>query len=61
MDRPARVQLQVVLPYKKQPRDHPQLRAYLERGYRIAHLQRITDGEAVVTLEFDSESKETTV
>jgi len=49
----ATLQLQLDLSYKTQPRDHPRLRAYLERGYRIAHFQRISDGEALVTLELE--------
>ena len=46
----SRVQLHLVLPYKADPAKHNQIRAYLDRGYRIEHLQRITDREAVVTL-----------
>jgi len=51
MESKAAVQIQLALSYKTQPREHPRVRAYLERGYRIAHLQRISDGEALVTLE----------
>jgi hypothetical protein len=50
MDRFERIQLQVTLPYKKQPAEHPRIRAYLERGYRVVHLQRVTDQESLVTL-----------
>jgi len=49
MERSERVQLQLALPYKKQPTDHPRVREYLERGYRIVHLQRVTDREMLVT------------
>jgi hypothetical protein len=48
-DRP-RVQLQLVLPYKAVPAEHPQVKAYLERGYHIEQLQRLTDREALVTV-----------
>ncbi len=51
MGRPETVQLQLVLPYKQQPREHPRIRTYLEQGYRIVHLQRLTDQEALVTLK----------
>jgi len=44
------IQLHLVLPYKFEPRDHQRVRRYLERGYRIAQFQRISDREAVVTL-----------
>ncbi len=46
-----RIQLQLVLPYKFEPRRDPRIRGYLERGYRIVVLQRLSDREAVVTLE----------
>ncbi len=48
---PRRVQLYLDLPYKKEPREDLRVRAWLDRGYRIAHLQRLTDRDAVVTLE----------
>ena len=47
------VQLHRVLPYKFEARDDPQIRAYLERGYRIVQLQRVTDREVLVTLARD--------
>ena len=47
---PERVQLHLVLPYKHEARNEPRVRAYLERGYRIVQLQRITDREVVLTL-----------
>jgi len=46
----SRVQLHLVLPYKADPAQHNQIRAYLDRGYRIEQLQRLTDREAIVTL-----------
>jgi hypothetical protein len=42
--------LHLVLPYKADPGQHHQIRAYLDRGYQIEQLQRLTDREAVVTL-----------
>lgn len=48
---PARIQLQLPIPYKREPRDDEQVRGYLDRGYRILAWQRLSDQEAVVTLE----------
>jgi predicted GNAT superfamily acetyltransferase len=48
---PQRIQLHLVLPYKFEPRGDKRVRAYLDRGYRIVDLQRITDREALVTLD----------
>lgn len=45
-----RIQLHLVLPYKFQPRDEPRVRAYLDRGYRIVQLQRVSDRELLLTL-----------
>jgi hypothetical protein len=50
LDRPKRFQLHVVLPYKFEPREHPRIRRYLDAGWRIAGLQRLTDRDALVTL-----------
>jgi hypothetical protein len=47
---PRHVQLHLVLPYKFEARDDRRVREWLERGYRIVDLQRITDREALVTL-----------
>ena len=44
------VQLHLVLPYKFQPAEHPRIRGYLDRGWQIAELQRLTDREVLVTL-----------
>ncbi len=44
------MQLHLVLPYKHEARGHPQVRSYLERGWRIVDLQRLTDREVLVTL-----------
>jgi len=46
----GRIQLHLVLPYKHQVKDHPRVRGYLERGWRIRQLQRLSDREVVVTL-----------
>ncbi len=51
--RTERLQLHRVLSYKFEPREDPFLRRYLERGYRIEQLQRISDREAVITLRRD--------
>ena len=50
MERSERVQLHLTLSFKKEPREHPRIIALLDRGYRIAEFQRVTDKEAVVTL-----------
>ena len=44
------IQLHVVMPYKLEAREHHQIRTYLDRGYRIVQLQRISDREVIVTL-----------
>jgi hypothetical protein len=49
-DEAARVQLHLVLPYKFEPREDHRVRGYLDRGYRIVQLQRLSDREALVTL-----------
>jgi hypothetical protein len=45
-----RVQLHLVLPYKFQPTDQPQVKDLLDKGYRIEQLQRVSDREVIVTL-----------
>ena len=50
MEQPDKVQLHLVLPYKFEPTDEPQVRGLLDRGYRIVQLQRMTDREVIVTL-----------
>ena len=54
MDRPERIQLQVMLPYKLEPRDDVRVRRLLEDGYAIEQFQRLTDKEALVTLAKES-------
>jgi len=51
METSERIQLHLVLPYKHEVGDHPQVRTLLDEGYRIAQLQRVSDREVVVTLE----------
>jgi hypothetical protein len=48
--REERTQLHLVLPYKLEARDHPEVRGYLDGGWRIVQLQRVSDREALVTL-----------
>ena len=48
--RPETIQLHLKLQYKFEPADVPEVRELLDDGYRIAQLQRISDGEALVTL-----------
>ena len=47
------VQLHLVLSYKHEAAEHPQVGSYLEQGYRIVQLQRVTDQEVLVTLARD--------
>lgn len=46
-----RIQLQLPIPYRREPREDERVRGYLERGFRIVQYQRLTDQEVVVTLE----------
>lgn len=50
MEEPERIQLQIDLPYSHEVGDHPRVKGYLEGGYRIVQLQRVSDREALVTL-----------
>ena len=49
MENAERFQIQLVLPYKKEARFHPRVRAKLAEGYRIANLQRVSDREVLIT------------
>lgn len=51
MDHPRRVQLHLALPYKLEPGSHPRIAKLLGDGYTIAQFQRLTDRDAIVTLE----------
>jgi hypothetical protein len=46
-----RVQLQLRVPYGREPRDDERVRRQLELGWRIAQYQRLTDQEVLVTFE----------
>ena len=50
MEQQERIQLHLVLPYKDQVGDHPQVKPRLDEGYRVVQLQRVTDREVLVTL-----------
>jgi hypothetical protein len=49
-----KIQLHLVQPYKIEVRDNRTVRRYLQRGYRIVDLQRVTDHEVLVTLRAGS-------
>lgn len=44
------IQLHLVHPYTREIRDNARVQRYLDGGYRIQHLQRVTDREVLVTL-----------
>lgn len=45
-----RIQLHLELPYNIELRRHHQVKNYLDRGYRIVQLQRVSDREVLVTV-----------
>ena len=45
-----RIQLHLVQPYKIEVGEHQRVKRYLERGYTIEQIQRLTDREVLVTL-----------
>jgi hypothetical protein len=49
-----RIQVQLRLPYSREARDDERVRGYLNQGWRIAQLQRLSDQEAVITFEADA-------
>ena len=51
MERERRIQLHLALPYKFDPWQHPRISRLLQQGYKVAQLQRLTDRDAIVTLE----------
>ena len=51
METGRRIQLHLALPYKFDPWQHPRIARLLEQGYKVAQLQRLTDRDAIVTLE----------
>jgi hypothetical protein len=46
-----RLQLQLPLPYGREPRDDERVKRQLDLGWRIAQLQRLSDQEVLVTFE----------
>ncbi len=44
-----RIQLHLVLPYKFQPAGDPRVRSYLDEGWTLEELQRVSDREALLT------------
>lgn len=51
MSAKQRIQVQFPLPYSREAADDERVRAYLDQGWRIAQLQRLSDQEAVITFE----------
>ena len=49
-DQPETIQLHLVLPYKFEAVEATEVKKLIEDGYRILHLQRVSDQEALVTL-----------
>jgi hypothetical protein len=46
-----RVQIHIPLPYKQEPKVNPRVSRLLAEGWRVAGLQRLTDRDALVTLD----------
>jgi hypothetical protein len=46
-----RLQIQIPLPYGREPRNDERIRRQLDLGWRIAQLQRLSDQEVLVTFE----------
>ena len=46
-----RLQIQIPLPYGREPRHDERIRRQLDLGWRIAQLQRLSDQEVLVTFE----------
>jgi hypothetical protein len=59
MQKPSRLQLHLKLPYKIEARDHPVVKRYLEQGYRIAQLQRLTDRDAIIVFALPAPAQPT--
>jgi hypothetical protein len=49
-----RLQIQIPLPYGREPRNDERIRRQLDLGWRIAQLQRLSDQEVLVTFESSS-------
>lgn len=52
-----RIQLHIPLPYKQEPKVDPKVSRLLREGWTIASLQRLTDRDALVTLERPASEK----
>ena len=50
LEKKQRVQLHLVLPYKFDAIEHPEVARLLADGYLIRQLQRVTDREVIITL-----------
>jgi hypothetical protein len=48
-----RIQVQFPIPYSREAKDDERVRSYLDRGWRIAQMQRLSDQEALITFETD--------
>jgi len=46
-----RLQIQISLPYGREPRDDERIRRQLALGWSVAQLQRLSDQEVLVTFE----------
>ena len=51
-----RIQVQFHLPYTREAGNDERVQGYLNQGWRIAQLQRLSDQEAVITFESDGAS-----
>lgn len=49
-----RLQLQLPLPYGREPIDDERVRRQLDLGWRVAQIQRLSDQEVLVTFEVPS-------
>ena len=49
-----RIQIQMPLPYGREPRNDERIRGQLDLGWHIAQLQRLSDQEVLVTFEASS-------
>ena len=49
-----RLQVQLPLPYGREPRNDELIRRQLDLGWRIVHLQRLSDQEVLITFEASS-------
>ena len=49
-----RLQIQLPLPYGREPRNDERIRRQLDLGWRIAQLQRLSDQEVLMTFEASS-------